>query len=158
MTKDYACKVEIELTGGNVRIEISGDHQTFEYISGVGFVALPRFFYVLEDLYLKKIDTARLDNIGYYDYYNFTCVDESIHIEHFSHEPEIHTYHYQFNLQKFISAVCEGFSEVLQQHQKEGTLSLQMEEMSSPLSKEVLTYFNKLLYLLKEGHEKKKEL
>jgi hypothetical protein len=111
---EYTCKVEIELTGGNVKFEISGDHQTFEYISGVGFVALPRFFYVLEDLSLGKIDTARLDNIGFYDYYDVTRVDETLYIEHFSHEPENYTYHYQFNLQNFISAVCTGFSEVLQ--------------------------------------------
>lgn len=146
MCLDYKCSVSIKLDGGDVQIAVSDGDRMFTYISGVGFVALRQFFGVLTDFYYGSIDSYRLDNIGFYDYYIFSIEGNNLLIKHFSHEqyPEQEIYDYVFDYQKYVTAVKKGFSEYLQQLHQQGVLPLEVEDSSSPVSKEVLEFFHKL--------------
>ena len=85
MDTTYMCFVEIKFTGGDVAIEVIGEGQKFCFLSGIGFVALPNFFYVLSNIYKSEINEARLDCHGNADYYNFASDGKELHIEHISH-------------------------------------------------------------------------
>jgi len=55
LNTDYTCFVEINLNGGDVTIEVDGEGQKFRFLSGIGFVALPNFFFVLSNFYKREL-------------------------------------------------------------------------------------------------------
>ncbi len=59
--------MDVNLDGGNVKIIISGEDQTFSFISGVGCIGLPQFSGVFSDFYRGKSGKARLDNYGIFN-------------------------------------------------------------------------------------------
>ena len=58
MDRIYKCFIEIMFTGGDVSIEVVGDGQKFCFLSGIGFVALPNFFFVLSNIYKRELNEA----------------------------------------------------------------------------------------------------
>ena len=78
---------------------------------------------------------------GNFDYYIFSSYGTRLFIEHNGHYPE-GIFKYEFNLKEYISAVCIGFQEYLQQLEKEGILHLKNQDFSHPLCDDVLNAFD----------------
>jgi hypothetical protein len=146
---DYKCFVKIMLPGGDVAIEVVGDGQDFCFRSGIGFVALPNFFFVLSNLYKRELNAARLDCHGNFDYYNFSGDGNELNIEHISHYTEQSSYEYNFNLKQYMIAVDQGFYAYLQQLNREGILPLTSNDLSHPLNENVIKYYNDFSLLIK---------
>lgn len=148
MNTNYSCFVEINLTGGDVTIEVDGDGQKFRFLSGVGFVALPNFFFVLSNFYKRDLYEVRLECHGNADYYDFSSDGNSLQIEHTSHYTEQDKYNYYFNLKNYVKAVDKGFYKYLQQFYEDGKFPLEFYEMSHPLNKNVLKAYNEFSALI----------
>ena len=149
MNTDYTCFVEINLTGVDVAIEVDGDGQKFRFLSGIGFVALPNFFFVLSNFYKRELFEVRLDCHGNADYYEFTSDGNSLQIEHTSHYTEEEKYNYTFKLKDYIMAVDKGFYKYTQQFYNDLKLPLEFCEMSHPLNKNVIkayTEFSSIIH------------
>lgn len=148
MNTDYNCIVEINLSGGDISIEVTGDGQKFNFQSGIGFVALPNFFFILSNFYKRELDEVQLVCHGNSDYYNLTSDGNSLQIEHTSHYTEDDKYNYTFNLKNYVMAVDKGFSKYLQQFYKDGKLPLEFYEMSHPLAPNVIKEYNEFSSLI----------
>ena len=83
---------------------------------------------------------AKIDCDGNFDYYIFSSDGTRLFIEYNGHYPE-GIFKYEFNLKDYISAVCIGFQEHLQQLEKEGILPLKNQEFTHPLGDDVLNAF-----------------
>ena len=142
------CFVEIKFTGGDVAIEVIGEGQKFCFLSGIGFVALPNFFYVLSNIYKSEINEKGLDCHGNADYYYLPRHQHELHIEHISHYTEQDSYKYNFNLKKYMVAVDKGFYSYLQELNREGILPLTSHDLSHPLNDNVMKYYNDFSLLI----------
>ena len=60
MDSDYKSKVKLNFINGDVKIEVSNGKETFSFISGLGFIALPHFFDTLTKLYNGDIKREKL--------------------------------------------------------------------------------------------------
>lgn len=152
MHSNYNCFVEIKFSGGDVAIEVDGDGQKFRFLSGVGFVALPNFFFVLSNFYKSELNEALLDCYGNADYYSFSTDGKNMQINHISHYTEEEIYTYIFDLSQYVMAVDKGFSEYLQKLHEEGLLPLKNEDMSHPLSEKVVKAYSKFSSII-NGHK-----
>ena len=152
MHTNYRCFVEIKFSGGDVAIEVDGDGQKFRFLSGIGFVALPNFFFVLSSFYKGELNDAQLDCYGNADLYNFSSDGKNIQIQHISHYTEEESYTYSFDLRQYAMAVDKGFSEYLQKLHREGLLPLKHEDMSHPLNEKVLKAYNEFSSII-NGHK-----
>jgi hypothetical protein len=149
MDSNYKCHIDIRLNGGDIRFDVSDNKQLFSFKSGVGFVAIPHFFFTLSQMYKGKIKEAQLDCHGNADYYRFFCDGENLLIEYISHYPQESIYKYQFNLVKYLEAIEKGFKSYLKQLEREGILPLKTQENAHPLSDDVLNAFYEFSLLLK---------
>ena len=148
LSTDYNCSIDIEFSGGDIQITVSGDEQTFAFKSGLGFMILPDLFWVLASFYKEEESYAKLECYGNRDYYNFVSDGTSIRIERVGHYPE-GTDVYVFNLYKYVTAIDKAFGLYLKQLHREGILQLQIEEMGNPLGPNVMDAYNEFTTVLK---------
>jgi len=144
----YKCFIEIMFTGGDVSIEVVGDGQKFCFLSGIGFVALPNFFFVLSNIYKRELNEAWIDCHGNADYYNFSIDGNELHIEHISHYTKKSSYKYNFSLKQYMTAIDQGFYAYLQQLNREGILPLTSNDLSHYLNEKVIKYYNDFSLLI----------
>ncbi|MFF2755575.1 hypothetical protein ACFVR1_17800 [Psychrobacillus sp. NPDC058041] len=147
MNKDYQCRVVINFTNGDVRIEVLGDGQKFSFISGLGFIALPELFLALSNLYKREVNRTKVDYYGNYDYYYFSSDGTSLQVEHIAPYTDEILY-YIFNLKQYVIAVHKGFSEYLQQHRKERSLPINQEDRLNPIGRNVIKNYNEFSLLI----------
>lgn len=147
MNTNYKCFIDIRFSGGDIQFDVSSDTQLFSFKSGIGFIAIPNFFSTLTSLYKGEISEAQIDCDGNFDYYIFFSDGGRLFIEHNGHYPE-GIFKYEFNLKEYISAVCIGFQEYLQQLGKEGILPLENQEFAHPLGDDVLHAFDNFSSIL----------
>lgn len=140
MNTDYKSSVVINFTNGDIFIEVLGNGQKFTFISGLGFIALPEFFHALSNLYKREVNRSKVEYHGCSDYYYFSSDGTTLQVEHigpYLDEP----FYFIFNLKEYVMAVDKGFSEYLQQHQREGILPLNKEEILNPLGETVIKFY-----------------
>lgn len=148
MESDYQCFIDIRFSGGDIQFDVSSGTQLFSFKSGIGFVAIPHFFFTLSQLYKREIKEAQLDCHGNADYYKFSSDGITLYIEHISHYPK-GIYKYEFNLKKYLDTVDKGFQRYLKQLESEGILPLKTQEFAHPLGDDVLNAFYDFSSLLK---------
>jgi hypothetical protein len=149
MDFNYKCHIDIRFNGGDIRFDVSDNSQLFSFKSGIGFVAIPHFFFTLSQLYRGEIEEAQLDCYGNADYYRFLCDGENLFIEHTSHYPKDEIFKYQFNLVNYLDAIEKGFKSYLKQLEREGILPLKSQENAHPLGDDVLKAFYEFSLLIK---------
>lgn len=147
MNSNYKCFIDIHFCGGDIQFDVFDDPQLFSFKSGVGFIAIPNFFLTLASLYKGEICEANIPCEGNFDYYIFSSDGIRLFIEHHGHYPE-GIFKYEFNLKDYMSAVCIGFREYLQELEREGILPLKNQEFAHPLGDDVLNAFHKFSALL----------
>jgi len=140
MESNYKCFIDTGFHGGDIQFDVSNDTQLFSFKSGIGFVAIPHFFWTLSSLYKGDISEAQLDCHGNFDYYIFSRDGTNLFIEHIGHYPE-GIFNYQFKLKEYMEAIDTGFQKSLQQLEKEGILPLKTQEFGHPLGDDVLNAF-----------------
>lgn len=142
METDYQCFIDIRFSGGDIQFDVSSDTQLFSFKSGIGFVAIPHFFFTLSQLYKKEIKEAQLDCHGNADYYKLSSDGITLFIEHATDYPKEEIYNkYEFNLEKYLEAVDKGFKRYLKQLEREGIFPLKIQEFAHPLGDDVLNAF-----------------
>ncbi|WP_433959213.1 hypothetical protein [Cytobacillus horneckiae] len=141
MESEYQCSIDIRLIGGDIQFDVSSDTQFFSFKSGMGFVAIPHFFFTLLQFYKREIKEAHLDCHGNADYYKFSSDGITLFIEYITDYPKEEIYKYQFNLEKYLEAVDRGFKRYLKQLEREGILPLKTQEFAHPLGADVLDAF-----------------
>ncbi|WP_318617553.1 hypothetical protein [Sporosarcina sp. YIM B06819] len=141
MDANYKCSIDIRFNGGDIQFDVSDGMQSFSFKSGIGFVAIPHFFWTLSSLYKGDISEAQLDCHGNSDYYLFSRDGTNLLIKHIGHYPE-GIFNYQFKLKDYMKAIDTGFQKYLQQLEKEGVFPLKTQEFGHPLGEDVLNAFN----------------
>ncbi|MGN7402376.1 hypothetical protein ACTHO0_21200 [Cytobacillus praedii] len=142
MESDYQCSIDISFISGDIQFDVWSDTKLFSFKSGLGFIAIPHFFFTLSQLYKSEIKEAQLDCHGNADYYKFYSDGITLFIE--EHEidyPKKEIYKYQFNIEKYLEAVDKGFKKHLKQLERKGLLPLKTQEFAHPLGDDVLNAF-----------------
>ena len=150
MDSDYKSKVKINFINGDVKIEVSNGKETFSFISGLGFIALPHFFDTLTKLYNGDIKREKLFCHGNGEFYNFITDGINLTIEHVDdYYGQYDTVIYYFNLRKYMEAVDIGFTDYLNKYEQKGKIFPPIEkDQFHPLNEEVLNYFYKFSALI----------
>ncbi|WP_339146247.1 MULTISPECIES: hypothetical protein [unclassified Sutcliffiella] len=142
MESNYKCFIDIHFEGGNIQIDVSDGTQLFSFKSGLGFIAIPHFFFTLVQLYKGEIKEAQLDCHGNSDYYRFLSDGVNLFIEYTTNYPKENIYKYKFNLENYLEAIDKGFKWYFKQLESEGILPLKTQDFGHPLGDDVLDAFN----------------
>jgi len=82
METGYKSNVMLNFINGDVKIEVSNEKETFSFVSGLGFIALPHFFDTLTKFYKGDIKKEKLYCHGTGEFYNFITNGINLTIEH----------------------------------------------------------------------------
>ncbi len=153
MKNDYQSGFDINFNNGDVEIKFSGDGQVIHFKFMIAFYSIPTFFYVLLRLWRGKTNKAELDGFGFAVRYNFTLEETNLLIEHLTADEngKHSTYNYEFDFNKFVTAIDRGFSDCLQEQYSKGILPLKVEEHSHPLSKQVIEEYKEFSSIINES-------
>ena len=149
MNSAYKCVVDIDQDDGDIQFTVTGDGQIFILSSGLGSVVLPQFFSGLSSFYLERTSRMRLESYGNSDFYNFIRDSKKIRIEHVRHHPGGRDI-YNFNLEKFVTAIDRGFSKVLKNSHDKNKLTVISKEKHPPLGEDVVNAYQHYSHVLKK--------
>ena len=150
METGYKSYVKLNFINGDVKIEVSNEKETFSFVSGLGFIALPQFFDTLTKFYKGDMKKEKIYCHGNGEFYNFITDGINLIIEHVDdYYGQYDTAIYHFNLIKYMEAVDIGFTDYLNKLEQKGkSIPLIERGQFHPLNEEVLNYFDKFSALI----------